>query len=161
MKKLNILKVSIIISFSLYMLLLIWIIVFKFRVDISSLKYIRSINLVPFKSNGYVNGMRETFINIVLFIPFGMYLKYLFRNRKFLNLWIIILTSFCFEVFQYILHIGVSDITDIIMNTLGGFVGIILVYFTFLVSKKKNIEYLNKIVENVLIFIPLIVFITL
>ena len=99
------------------MLLLIWIIVFKFRMDIFSLKYIRSINLVPFKNNGYVNGIRETFINIVLFVPLGMYLKYFFRNSKFLNLEIIILTSFCFEVFQYILRIGVSDITDIIYST--------------------------------------------
>lgn len=162
MKKQNILKTAIIISFSLYVVLLIWIIVFKFRLDVHSLKYIRYINLVPFKNNGYVNGLRETFINIVLFIPLGMYLNYFFKNNRFLNLGISILTSFSFEFFQYILHIGVSDITDVIMNTLGGFIGIAIIYFSFFITDKvKNLKFLNKLIEYILVFIPIVLFITL
>lgn len=77
MKKQNNLSKTIIsLSFIIYLLLLTWIIVFKFRLDITSLKYIRSINLIPFKANPIVNGMRETMINLLLFVPLGMYLKF-------------------------------------------------------------------------------------
>ena len=94
MQKIRIpLRTMIKVSLIVYILLLTWIIVFKFRLRIADLRYIRSINLIPFKSNGTVNGMRETFINIMLFIPFGMYLEYLFRGRRFLNITIIALIS--------------------------------------------------------------------
>ncbi len=56
-KSKQILKTIVKISLALYILLLTWIIVFKFRIDITSLKYIRSINLIPFKTNGAINGI--------------------------------------------------------------------------------------------------------
>ena len=154
----NSLKIMLKISLVVYVLLLTWIIVFKFRLKITDLKYIRSVNIIPFKSNGVVNGIRETFINLVLFIPFGMYLEYLFKNKRISNIVIIILTSLCYEVLQYILHIGVSDITDIIMNTLGGVIGMILVYIYLALSTKvlkcKNLE---RLLEILLLFIPVLI----
>lgn len=152
-------KFSIKIFFILYILLLIWIIVFKFRLNISSIKSIRSINLLPFKTNTLVNGIKETIINFLLFIPFGMYLKYFFKNHTFLNIGIIILTSFIFEVLQYVLHIGVSDITDIIMNTFGGLIGIILINIMFSLTKRLNL--FNKLIDYILIFIPIIMLLIL
>lgn len=149
----------IIIAFTLYVLLLTWIIVFKFRLNLSDLKYIRTINLIPFKANGVVNGMRETVINVVLFIPLGMYLKYLLKDRKFLSIVIISSTSLLFEILQYIFHIGVSDITDIIMNTIGGIIGMILMVILLLIAKKNNV--LNKILDYILIFLPLLMFLGL
>lgn len=153
------LKNLIIIAFTLYVLLLTWIIVFKFRLNLSDLKYIRTINLIPFKANGVVNGMRETVINVVLFIPLGMYLKYLLKDRKFLSIVIISSTSLLFEILQYIFHIGVSDITDIIMNTIGGIIGMILMVILLLIAKKNNV--LNKILDYILIFLPLLMFLGL
>ncbi len=152
-------KFSIKIFFILYILLLIWIIVFKFRLNISSIKSIRSINLIPFKTNTLVNGIKETIINFLLFIPFGMYLKYFFKNHTFFNIVIIILTSFIFEVLQYVLHIGVSDITDIIMNTFGGLIGIILINIMFSLTKRLNL--FNKLIDYILIFIPIIMLLIL
>ena len=152
-------KFSIKIFFILYILLLIWIIVFKFRLNISSIKSIRSINLLPFKTNTLVNGIKETIINFLLFIPFGMYLKYFFKNHTFFNIVIIILTSFIFEVLQYVLHIGVSDITDIIMNTFGGLIGIILINIMFSLTKRLNL--FNKLIDYILIFIPIIMLLIL
>ncbi len=149
----------IIVAFTLYVLLLIWIIVFKFRLNLSYLKYIRTINLIPFKAKGVVNGMRETIINVVLFIPLGMYLKYLLKDRKFLSIVIISSTSLLFEILQYIFHIGVSDITDIIMNTIGGIIGMILMVIFLSITKKNNI--LNKILDYLLIFLPLLMFLGL
>ena len=152
------LKIMLKISLIVYVLLLTWIIVFKFRLKLADLKYIRSINIIPFKSNGMVNGIRETFINLVLFIPFGMYLEYLFKNKRISNIATIILTSLCYEVLQYILHIGVSDITDIIMNTLGGVIGMIFVYIYLTVSTKiLKKQSFQRLLEILLIIIPVLI----
>lgn len=106
--------------------------------------------------------MKETLINLLLFIPLGMYLKSIFKNNKFSSVSIIILLFIGFEILQYILHIGVSDITDIIMNTLGGIIGIILISVFFnLLSKKTNSKILNRLLELLLIAIPLLMFISL
>ena len=156
-KSKQILKTIVKISLALYILLITWLIVFKFRIDITSLKYIRSINLIPFKTNGAINGMKETLVNLILFIPFGMYLEYLLKIKK-LNIIIIILTSFCYEIMQYIFHIGVSDITDIIMNTLGGIIGILLIYMYFyLINKIKNNKIYKNLLEILLIIIPTLI----
>lgn len=157
-KQNNLSKTMISVAFVIYLLLLTWIIVFKFRLDITSLKYIRSINLIPFKANPIVNGMRETLINLLLFVPLGMYLKFIFKSNKFSNVSIIIFLSLSFESLQYIFHIGVSDITDIIMNTLGGIVGMILISIC---SKKLNSKILNRSLELFLIAIPILMLISL
>ncbi len=149
------------ISFILYIVLLTWIIVFKFRLNINDLKYIRSINLIPFKANNIVNGLKETIINLILFVPSGMYLKYIFKDKKLRNILMIIGTSLIYEITQYILHVGVSDITDIIMNTLGGLVGILLVGITLFINSKTKRNILKNLLEFLLIFLPLIMLILL
>ena len=137
------------ISFVLYIFLLTWIIVFKFRIDIRNLRYLRTINLIPFKENA----LKEILINIFLFIPYGMYLREL-TKKKSLTVGIIILTSFIFEVLQYILHIGISDITDVMMNTLGGMVGILLI--SILEKKRENSKGLDNSIKYLLSIIPFI-----
>lgn len=137
------------ISFVLYIFLLTWIIVFKFRIDIRNLRYLRTINLIPFKENA----LKEILINIFLFIPYGMYLREL-TKKKSLTVGIIILTSFIFEVLQYILHIGISDITDVMMNTLGGMIGILLI--SILEKKRENSKGLDNSIKYLLSIIPFI-----
>mgnify|MGYP004657399181 CR=1 FL=1 len=148
-QKNNLLNQMIRISFVLYIFLLTWIIVFKFRIDIRNLRYLRTINLIPFKENA----LKEILINIFLFIPYGMYLRKL-TKKKSLTVGIIILTSFIFEVLQYILHIGISDITDVMMNTLGGMVGILLI--SILEKKRENSKGLDNSIKYLLSIIPFI-----
>lgn len=114
--------------FAVYMVLLVWIILFKLQLSIHELDTIRSINLIPFHYDNEI-GMgfhfREVFENVAIFIPFGIYLS-MFKHKtstkiKFL---FIFMTSFILEVFQYILAVGGTDITDIITNTSGGMMGI-------------------------------------
>lgn len=146
------------ISFILYVLLLSWIIVLKFRINISDLKYIRKINLIPFRSNN----LKETMANLILFVPLGMYLKYLFKDKKILNVLVITLTSLFYEVLQYIFHIGVSDITDIIINVIGGVIGILLInVITKIINKLKCSNLLKRILEILLIILPFIMFLML
>lgn len=148
-QKNNLLNQMIRISFVLYIFLLTWIIVFKFRIDIRNLRYLRTINLISFKENA----LKEILINIFLFIPYGMYLREL-TKKKSLTVGIIILTSFIFEVLQYILHIGISDITDVMMNTLGGMVGILLI--SILEKKRENSKGLDNSIKYLLSIIPFI-----
>ena len=148
------------ISFILYVLLLSWIIVLKFRINISDLKYIRKINLIPFRANN----LKEATVNLILFVPLGMYLKYLFKDKdkKILNVLVIALTSLFYEVLQYIFHIGVSDITDIIINVIGGVIGILLInVITKIINKLKCSNLLKRILEILLIILPFIILLTL
>jgi glycopeptide antibiotics resistance protein len=64
--------------------------------------------------------------NIVIFIPLGTYLS-LFKNDKrvITNLLFIFIVSLSIEFIQGLLGIGASDIDDIILNCLGGLVGIL------------------------------------
>lgn len=159
MQKKDLPKIVFNVSFILYLLLLTWIIVFKFRFNLNDLKYIRTINIIPFASNGYINGMKETFVNLILFIPLGFYVQFMTKNKNFLKLLIIILVSFIFELLQYVFHVGVSDVTDIIMNTLGGVVGIFLMFLFYkLLSKKIDGDKLQMIISYLSIFIPILMF---
>ena len=95
-------------------------------------------NLVPFYSIGKyvkVTGASEIpdFIinilgNIIVFMPVGIFLPYLFSNKpwaykKRYVLMIGFLFSLGVESIQYILSVGVFDVDDLILNTLGALIG--------------------------------------
>lgn len=77
--------------------------------------------------------------NIAAFIPFGMFLP-MIRDKKtgLINTVIIsFLFSACIEIIQLYFKLGVFDVDDIILNTLGGFTG----YIIYMVGKawcKRN-----------------------
>lgn len=110
------------IVFSVYIACLLWLVLFKTSVDFSSVLgiHIQSLNLTPF------TGRRGEMIeNFVVFVPFGPLLSAAFKNVIFWQkICIIFVFSLAIETTQYLLAIGVSDITDIITNTFGGLVGL-------------------------------------
>lgn len=114
----------------LYLVILIWLVLFKFKFNISSmLDYQhRSLNLVPFAAPSIVDGktnIREIIYNGIFFIPLGLLLSVNFRKVGLLSrLTFIFAFSLTAELIQYIFAIGATDITDLIMNTLGGFIGL-------------------------------------
>ena len=73
--------------FAIYMVLLVWIIVFKLQFSISELDTFRSINLIPFYYDNEV-GVRfhltEVLENIAIFAPLGIYLCMLKHEPRFL-----------------------------------------------------------------------------
>ena len=112
----------------------------------------RSINLIPFYSiKGYLFGSSATIKNfafsnvvgnIVIFIPLGTYLS-LFKNDKRVrtNLTIIFIVSLFVEIIQGLLGIGASDIDDIILNSLGGWIGILCYKFLMVIlSDEKKVR---------------------
>lgn len=65
--------------FIIYLFILTWIILFKLTLNFPDLDHLRSINLIPFSSSAIVNGqiaLKEIVYNIIIFIPFGIYVKY-------------------------------------------------------------------------------------
>jgi len=107
--------------------------------------------MIPF--TGHFSEMLENFI---VFIPLGLLLGIVFREA---NLWkklaFIFGFSLAIETIQYLLAIGVSDITDVITNTLGGLLGL-MIYRTN--SDRKNSEKVNRMI---LIIITLLVILCL
>ena len=118
------------ILFIVYFLLLTWIIVFKTEFSISGLVTERSINLIPFKESVIVNGkisFSEIINNAIVFIPVGVFTAMLADNWKFIKMAAVPFgISLVYEIIQYIFAVGACDITDLINNTLGGIVGILI-----------------------------------
>ncbi len=115
---------------ALYLVILIWLVLFKFSFNISSKVnyHHRSLNLVPFAAPSIVNGeinFGEMIYNCLFFIPFGLLLSVNFKKAGFLpKLAGILVFSVTAELIQYIFAIGATDITDVITNTAGGFLGL-------------------------------------
>ena len=90
----------------------------------------RKVNLVPFNQPLILNGTAtfgEILMNLVSLITLGMYAGILFKKRALgRNLLLFFLISFVIEALQFILRVGAFDITDIIANTLGGLIGLML-----------------------------------
>ncbi len=135
--------------FGIYLILLVWIILFKTEFSLKYLHSVRNINLIPFGDSMIINNQidySEIYLNILIFVPFGIYLAMLKPGwsvaKKVLP---IFLVSLSFEILQYILVIGATDITDLIGNTLGGFGGILF----YLILRKifKDIGKVNKYVN--------------
>lgn len=65
--------------------------------------------------------------NIAIFIPMGVYLPLLIRRKSiFANTVCVALISAVVEVLQYIFAVGSADIDDVILNTVGGLIGVSL-----------------------------------
>ena len=110
--------------FAAYLLVLLWLVLFKFSYDpVGVIRNFqtRSLNLVPFAWGRN----SEMISNILAFIPFGVMLGVNFKQLLFrYKIVVVFAFSLAVEIIQYALAIGASDITDLIMNTLGGFIGL-------------------------------------
>lgn len=127
-----------------YLVALVWIILFKFQLSFDSLSHMRNINLIPFADSVIVNGkvyVREIIDNALAFIPFGILISTLWEEKPVLKRILPVFgMSLLFEVLQYVFALGTSDITDLITNTLGGFIGIgIFFVFAKVFKEKKNV----------------------
>ena len=109
--------------FVLYLLFLGWAILFKLTLTPQLLDHRRAFNLIPFYDNGstaYALVLWEMRDNVILFLPYGLYLRLLGWRSLKTALLLFLGTSLCFEVLQFTCALGVGDVTDLITNTLGG-----------------------------------------
>ena len=123
----------------IYTITLLWLLLFKTSIDIPAVfaVHIRSVNLIPF--NGFPHGALEMIENVVAFVPLGLLVGVNFKQVSFgKKLASIAALSLAVEITQYIFSIGVTDITDLTTNTLGGLIG--LVVYDLSIRRMENDE---------------------
>ena len=110
--------------FAAYLFILLWVVLFKFAYDpVAVLResHTRGVNWVPFTQAYY----SEMIANFVAFVPFGVMLGVNFKRARFGNMAAAIFAfSLAVEIAQYALALGITDVTDVITNTLGGCTGL-------------------------------------
>lgn len=121
----------------------------------------QAINSIPF-SDWHVDrsGMiRDVILNTILFFPFGFLLQMICKRNKICIYPIVIplFVSVAIEVLQYIFSLGITDITDVISNTLGAILGS-LSYLLFNTIFKEKKEKSNKILLLIIGIIAIINF---
>ncbi len=145
-------KITRILSF-IYVIILTWIIVFKMQFSWKDMPHFRNVNGIPFGGSAIVNGeidFDEIIDNVLVFVPLGVYISLLKKDGNFWKkIFPIFLLSLAYEVTQYIFAIGATDITDLIANTLGGILGIV-VYEIFLIIFKRE-DKIQKILNTLAI----------
>lgn len=110
--------------------------------------------LIPFNSEGLTTYL----LNVIMFMPLGFLLPYIWDN--FRNLKSVIFTSFIFSLsieLSQLLNRRTTDIDDLTMNTLGGLLGYIIWKLFFYIFKigNKNIS-LSKYEPIIYIFTALL-----
>lgn len=102
-------------------------------------------NLVPFIDvlNGRGDFARQVVLNVVMTIPFGFLLPLVKENTRILK---VVLYTFLLSLFIELLQplingVRSSDITDLITNVIGGFIG----YLIYLIFKPLTTRILNYI----------------
>jgi len=126
--------------FIIYLLALNWIVLFKLHFSFDQIDRVRVINLIPL--NGNVSS--EVYNNIRIFVPFGIFICMLKSKWSLLKKLLSIFgLTLAFEIIQFVLAIGRSDITDVLANTLGGTIGVGIYMLLFKVLKHRTYKYIN------------------
>ena len=162
------------IIFIIYIGLIVWVIMFKCNL-IDSLnmtyEYLKDMNIkerflifsTPFKNYfpESINAPKYIFaeddlLNIIIFIPIGLYLSYFIKNKKFIKVSLITFgISLFFELFQLFTIIGSFTLQDLMTNVIGGIIGYLVYKLLFI----KKVSKLRTIILNVLSIVVIIVFV--
>lgn len=152
MKEIKCNKLLLGISFSIYIILLLWVIVFKwtnyFSVTVS-INNFRHLDLASRYDACYpwffYFELKDLILNIILFLPLGIFYL-LVLKRRFLVIPLGFLLIILLEISQFFTCVGMFNVYDII----GNMAGIILGYTFYLVFKKiytpKVVNILNSFV---------------
>lgn len=130
---------------ALYLILILKLIVFKYPPGVTF--NFSGANFVPFKTIlMYLAGeptwnvaMRNLLGNIVVFIPLGLVIAALYNKMKWRRaLFVSLLIGVMLESLQVIFRSGIMDIDDVILNSLGVFVGYLLLKLVYEVFGKRK-----------------------
>ncbi len=146
-------------SLVIYILLLVWVIVFKWtngeivqdciltfrRLDL----FERYVACKPWFSE---LDLIDMVLNVLLFLPMGLYYILLLK-RKYLILIIGFLLTFVFEISQFFTCIGMFNYYDILGNMLGCILGYVLFLLFNRFVSRKFIDTVNVVI--IALFTPL------
>ena len=130
------LRYLIVLLFVIYFLMIpVWVVFFKsdpcifFPQYWETKEFANTEMLYNVTENINVNPIRmwvgDMILNVLAFVPFGVYLEMLYHDHHVLpRVLLIVLTSVIIEVLQFSLKFGSPDIVDLISNSLGGIIGL-------------------------------------
>ena len=138
------------IVFGIYLFLLVWLVLFKFAPPTkwASLGSSRRLELIPFaaRETGMRETRREMLANIAVFVPLGAYLSAFFAKKNF---FFPVLIGFClslfFEIVQFAFAIGAADVTDLLMNTAGALIGVLLCRLLARILRQRAVTVMNAV----------------
>ena len=113
--------------FLVYLALLVWLVLWKLQLPYVGEGPLRHIKLVPFAPTAEDGASEplEVIANVLLFVPFGIYLGLLAPSWPWWKLaGMVAGSSLALEVTQYVVAVGSSDLTDLNVNTAGGVAGL-------------------------------------
>jgi len=150
MKKRRIIKTISRICFGIYMALLVYFLLlsdgFGRMEGYSQYRY----NLIPFREIVRFIKYREYIDffsvvvnllgNVIAFMPFGALIRWVVdrKIRWFQATAYTFLFSLCVELLQLAAKVGVFDVDDLILNTLGGLLGFFVYYLLLLINKRSE-----------------------
>lgn len=119
--------------FCLYIVVVLYVTVMPFGIykGYINSSCLETVNLVPFRDvvMHYGDAVKEALLNVIMFIPFGLFYPMAYRKHFFKT----ILVAFCFslaiEFYQLVgvwfcfEHTRTFDVTDLINNTIGSAIG--------------------------------------
>lgn len=143
-------------SFFLYLLLMSWIIALKcnWQVPISDCIHVFTPMSIPERiAAGYIRNFeinsffanKDVLLNIIIFIPLGIYLPLIFGKENYLRDSLLTLClTVIYETVQLVSCIGAFTFSDILANTLGGVLGLLIFllcirYFPDFLVRKINL----------------------
>ena len=127
-KKIEFNKEFSLIMFIIYLLILFFIVTYPINeYGYNNYNLFRELLRYKIGSNGFINNIIG---NILLFIPFGMFLRYYFKLKIISLIFITILYSLSIEITQILIN-RVFDIDDIILNLIGSIIGYYFSKFSY------------------------------
>lgn len=132
--------------FAVYMAFVVFFMFFSDREVYTEYRYNTTLfaEVKRFWHNIRIVGIKALFLNffgnMIAFIPFGMFLPMVNKKMKHMGLVVFLsfLFSLCIESIQLYFKVGVFDVDDLLLNTVGGFIGY-MIYL--LIRKGKYILY--------------------
>ena len=163
------LRLEVVFATCLYTYILLWIVCLKFgNAEMLTRNYINLTELtleerfmwdiIPFHTRQNHELQRMEFIaNSLIFAPYGVLLNYLFKKRNiFRDVFLCFAFSLSIEVFQLYSLLGGFATEDLIMNTLGYFIGLIFYYLIFKKRTTKTCIWVCRVAN--FIFLPIFVY---
>lgn len=142
------------ISFAIYLVLLVWVIIFKctkYEVVIASVNKWRQFDIPARWQRGISVGIFHNWqqldflLNALIFLPLGLLYSQIFKHQEFVLVFALLLST-TFEVSQFFSCIGMLNIYDILANTLGTIVGFIIYLCLRKLYSPKFINIMNSII---------------
>lgn len=137
-------KKYIVLLFIIYLIVVLKITVFRDGFAQTALFSSGELNIVPFADliHIYKNSITVFLYlfagNIIWFVPFGVFMRALTKWSNIKIIFFAFLFSFTIEFLQYAFGTGVSELDDLILNTFGACVGILICTIVSACSKKRS-----------------------